>query len=422
MKTAILTIFLLITLNASTQSFSKGSIVDVYTTSGKYYRAKVIDVNETQYKVNYDGFTSGDDAWVDKTNVVRGGKNGEKVVVVAADAKVYYGTIESYSMNQYKVRYNGYPDLYSLTRLQFNFAEAISTSTEPAKTAPAPGTNSNRPTTSTGTTSTSTNNASNTFAVGTAVEAIQRGTWYAAVIKEIKDGKYLVKYDGYYEEEWVTLDRLKAKPPLPTLPAEKLRATTGKVYIRSILWIATGYTELSWWFLGDNGVIIYNPVSGVNPINLALEQQNNNINVGTYKIEGGMLKAKWLKGNTSDLALKYKNGEIIEMDAGGIMVRQTGLSENYRISGTFQGSTSFGGIASSSTYTFSKNASVSVTKAGYVNAGVTTGRAENSKTGTYTIKGSTLFINYTDGTKDTLTIGSFGANKLVIGSNWLTAQ
>jgi hypothetical protein len=48
--------------------------------------------------------------------------------------------------------------------------------------------------------------------VGDNVQVLWNGSWYGAAVKEVKDGKWLIHYDGYGAEwdEWVGQDRIRA--------------------------------------------------------------------------------------------------------------------------------------------------------------------------------------------------------------------
>jgi len=388
------------------QSFRVGDKVDMYSTDKNYYAGSVVEVSGDKYRIRFDAYDASSDQWVVGANLVRGGRVGDRIVVVTEKAS-FFGTIQEVQNTKYKVKYDGYPDSYELVRSQFSFATAAAT-TEKNVTQ---NSNANQAISTT----------TGGYTVGMQVQALQRSTWYLATIKEIRDGKYLVKYEGYNEEEWLPKENLRAKP---ALTADKLKPTTGKTYVRSIRWIATGYTEISWYFLGDNGVIVVDPVHGTNPINMTLEQTDNFKNVGYYSIANNQISIKWLNGKTMTLGLTYKNGDITEMDAGGIMVRQKGLPQNYKLSGTFSGTMSYGSVGSSSTYVFGKDGSISSLRSGSITTGDAAANSTTSKKGTYSIKGNTLFVTYNDGSRETANIGVFTgvADKLVLNGNWLTAQ
>lgn len=417
MKVLLSLLFLFISFAAAAQPFAPGSKVDVYATDGKYYGATVVERKGDEYKIRYLGYGLDKDVWVKENSLVRGGRRGDRVVVAGANG-FFNGVIEEVGINEYKVKYDGYPELYVLTRSQFHFVNKPVDIEGPTSTKPA-GIGAPSTVRSTAGPERRTFPASSPFVEGAKIEAQEGAIWYAATIKEIKEGKYLVKWEGYDQENWLPVEKLR---PMAMLPAEKLKVASGATYIRSIRWIATGYTELRWFFLGNNGVIVANPVHGLNPVNFSLEQVDNRKNVGNYNISNNQIHIRWLNGNTSTLALKYRNGDIIEMDAGGIMVRQKGLPANFRIGGTYSGTMAFGGVSSGGTYVFSKDGSVAVKKTGSVNAGVTGGMAESEKRGAYAIKGNTLTIAYADGTTEVANIGVFGDDKLVINGTWLSRQ
>ncbi len=396
------------------QPYLVGDRVDVFATDGKYYAANVLESANNQLKVRYLGFGADRDAWLKEDDVVRGGARGDKIIVVAASG-TFEGTIEEVSVNGYTVRYEGYPESYSLTRSMFSFISSPSesrknyaqnstdtvtnTTTQPVKPV--------QPVTTT---------ANGTYLPGTKLLGLEGTTWYAATVKEFTNGKYLVKWDDYNSEAWLTADQVKLKP---TLPADKAGVTNGKVYLRSMRWIATGNTELSWFFLGDNGLIIVNPKFGLNPVNPNLEQVNNYINVGLYTIGKGTLDVKWLNGKTTSYGMKTRDGDIIELDAGGIMVRQKGLPGNFKLNGTYQGSISLGEVSSSATYTFRTDGTVSVNYMGTA----AQGRAENNKQGKYYIKGTNLEMSFTDGTNIIANIGTADGtanSNIVINNTWFT--
>lgn len=53
---------------------------------------------------------------------------------------------------------------------------------------------------------------SNAQNAGDKVQVLWNGTWFAATVKEHKDNKWLIHYDGYGDEwdEWVGSDRMKS--------------------------------------------------------------------------------------------------------------------------------------------------------------------------------------------------------------------
>lgn len=60
-----------------------------------------------------------------------------------------------------------------------------------------------------------------TLKPGDKVEVLWLGSWYAARVKEVRDGRYYVGYDGYASswDEWVTPSRIRAVAPPAAKPA-----------------------------------------------------------------------------------------------------------------------------------------------------------------------------------------------------------
>ncbi|MGV6945186.1 agenet domain-containing protein [Sphingobacterium kyonggiense] len=54
---------------------------------------------------------------------------------------------------------------------------------------------------------------SNTYQINDKVEVIWSSAWYQATVLEVKDGKYLIRYDGWGKlyDEWVIPDRIRRK-------------------------------------------------------------------------------------------------------------------------------------------------------------------------------------------------------------------
>ncbi len=396
------------------QPFLVGDRVDVHATDAKYYAATVAESSNHQLKVRYLGYGADKDAWVKEADVVRGGAIGDKIIVIAASG-TFYGTVTEVSTNGYKVRYDGYPDIYPLTRTQFSFVSSAAESrknnalnNQVAAVKPTPVRTQEAPA--------ATAMQNGIYPVGTKLMGLEGTSWYAATVLEYANGKYRVKWDNYNYEAMLTPAQVKATP---TLPQDKIRPTNGKLYLRSIYWIATGNTERSWFFLGDNGVIVINPVSGTNPVNPAVEQARNFLNVGQYSMGKSSVDVKWLNGKSTSYSMKMQNGEIIELDAGGIMVRQRGMPDNYKLNGTYKGSLSIGGVSSSGTYNFRNDGSVTVSQVGTA----AHGRAENNRQGSYVIKGNNLLISFNDGSQVKANIGMAtgnGNNNIVIDNTWFT--
>ncbi len=398
---------LLIYCSSCTQPFTPGSKIEVEF-GGRWHQATILAIKGDEYSVRYQGEGQSFDIVVPKNRVraVADGETDKPANAYEKGAKVQANMggflkdaiITDFKDGKYKVHFEGYGDAYDdwFTADQLQLVnKTVVNDAEKTPITEAPATVN-----------------SGQISVGSKIEAQQGGAWFPATVKEIKDGEYLVKYDNYDEQEWVTANKLRAKS---TLAADKLAATDGKVYVRSLYDVISGYYEISWWFFGDNGVVVWNPVHGVNPINLPAEQADNFNKVGNYNNEGPQVKINWLTGYQANYKAEYKNGDFETLD-GGLMVRQKPLSDNYRLQGSYTGTTKSQSISSANTYVFGNDGMVSVNKAGYVNAGDFAGKSDETKNGTYVIKGYTLFINYDDGTKETSLIGIISADKLIINT------
>lgn len=67
-----------------------------------------------------------------------------------------------------------------------------------------------------------------TWRVGEPVLVSWTGSWYPARILQARDGKYLIRYDGYDAswDEWVTPARMKAAPGAASKPAAPAKPAT----------------------------------------------------------------------------------------------------------------------------------------------------------------------------------------------------
>ncbi len=113
---------------------------------------------------------------------------GNSISVVAADGKTYTGVIKKITGDNYQVKYDGYKALYWLKANQFT---VISTGGQQ-------------------------NNL-----IGEGVRFLSAdGNTYTGIVKEAQGNKYLIKYDGYDFESWLTRDQF-------TLSTSNSNASTG---------------------------------------------------------------------------------------------------------------------------------------------------------------------------------------------------
>ena len=91
-------------------SWKEGDSVEALS-YGKWYRAKIIGVEETRWKVTYDGYSSGSDEWLpaEKIRALRKGswKTGDRVQALSY-GKWYAAKIIEAEVTRWKVTYDGY--------------------------------------------------------------------------------------------------------------------------------------------------------------------------------------------------------------------------------------------------------------------------------------------------------------------------
>lgn len=194
------------------------------------------------------------------------------------------------------------------------------------------------------------------------------------------------------------------------IASEKTTATqspNGRLYLRSIMYITTGKVDISWYYLDDDGTLVKNPKNGVQPVNIKAEKLNNSNNTGSYKITGSKIEIKWATGDVSVLPLKFKNGDISEMDVMGTMVRQKGLPEDFALNGSFKGFNNGGA------YIFETDASFA--RSLYEDG------AQVEKSGTFSVKGNNLVLTFSDGSKEQCLIARLDED-LVINTSFYTLE
>lgn len=194
------------------------------------------------------------------------------------------------------------------------------------------------------------------------------------------------------------------------IASKKTTATqspNGRLYLRSIMYITTGKVDLSWYYLGDDGTLVKNPKNGVQPVNIKAEKLNNSNNTGSYKITGSKIEIKWATGDVSVLPLKFKNGDISEMDVMGTMVRQKGLPEDFTLNGSFKGFNNGGAYIFETDGSFARSL--------YENG------AQVEKSGTFSVKGNNLVLTFSDGSKEQCLVARLDED-LVINTSFYTLE
>lgn len=205
--------------------------------------------------------------------------------------------------------------------------------------------------------------------------------------------------------------------PKKKSPAAKPAATasTGDVYLRTVMFRGL---QISWVYLGKDGVIIMDPKHGVNPVNLAAEKKDNAAYTGTYKQVGEKLLIAWENGKSAEWGIEFNDKKAISAIDGGLATKQPPLPADYRIEGRFSARASTANLLSSTTLTFSKDGTFSQSSFGGVSTADTSATSQSSTSGTYTITGNTLTLAFKDGKKthSVITVMDLGKTYLVIDS------
>jgi hypothetical protein len=189
--------------------------------------------------------------------------------------------------------------------------------------------------------------------------------------------------------------------------AATVQPPTGRLYLRSIMYITTGKVDLGWYYLGDDGTLVKNPKNGVQPVSIKAEKINNNSNTGTYKINGNKIEIKWASDDVSVMPLKFKDGDISEMDLMGVMIRQKGLPKDFVLIGAYKGFNNGGA------YIFEKD--------GIFIRSLYEDGQQVEKSGTFLVKENNLVLTFSDGTKEQCLIARLDED-LVINNSYYTVQ
>ncbi|HEX8377072.1 MAG TPA: hypothetical protein VF602_04590 [Pedobacter sp.] len=251
------------------------------------------------------------------------------------------------------------------------------------------------------------------------------GKTYTGTITQIQGNQYKVKYDNVDFDAWLTAPQFRVvqtktaagakitnkavngTPPAQATAQKQTNriapvsgSTKGKLYFRTMSWMNQYGTtlDLSWIFLGDNGMIVRDPKHGVNPINYQAELADNANNVGKYSIANKVLKVTWQNGKTTSWSLESANGELTAIDAG-IVSRPAALPNNFRISGQYAAGAFLPNVSSVQTLVFNTNGTFTQSKSGAVHNNDVSAISKSDNKGTYNITGNTLQLNFDNGEK-----------------------
>jgi predicted small secreted protein len=198
-------------------------------------------------------------------------------------------------------------------------------------------------------------------------------------------------------------------------------ARNGKLYLRTFMGFGSGL-DIDWFYLGNDGKLIKNPKHGADPANIASELQDNADNTGTYTLSKDKLIIHWQGGSTSNWSIEREAGGVISAIDGGIVTQQTALPSTFKLSGSYEAGSVLPNVSAISTMVFSKDGTFKQTNSGAVVTDNATGYSEKKYSGTYTITGNTMAINFNDGKKVIALIAVLGGDthNLVINKSSFT--
>jgi hypothetical protein len=178
----------------------------------------------------------------------------------------------------------------------------------------------------------------------------------------------------------------------------------GTVYLRTFYTaFGGGSLTISWIYLGKDGIIVYNPRHGVDPINMEAEKKDNEKNVGKYEIDGDKIKIVWDNGKKNEWSIEKEKGEITIID-GGIVTVPDKFEKGETIKGKFAALAVSSGFSRVQSFVFKKDGKFDVVTSTAVSNDYASSYGENNKGGTYELEGNTLRMEFEDGRKEAATI------------------
>lgn len=198
-----------------------------------------------------------------------------------------------------------------------------------------------------------------------------------------------------------------------------IRSANGKLYIRSSI---VGGLRLSWLYLGNDGVFVVNPKHGADPVNFAMEKQDNAANTGHYTATAKMITVRYENGKTESWPVEYLNGRLNTID-GLFAAPSPVMPAGYKISGKYSSGTFYMNVGNIRTFIFNENGSFTLDGEGFINNSVAAAHASKSKGGTYTVYGNTLKLNFDTGETSSSVIGIYNAGSsrfLVINDSFFS--
>lgn len=198
--------------------------------------------------------------------------------------------------------------------------------------------------------------------------------------------------------------------------------TNGKLYLRTHMWTGMygSSLDISWIYLGNDGIIVRNPVHGVNPVITAKEKSDNPKNTGTYQLKDNKLLIVWSDGKTVEWKTEKKGADFSAIN-GGIVSRPASMPNNYRISGEYTASSVMPNVSSVQKLIFDKDGRFQMKQSGAITTPDATATKQTDKQGSYDISGNTLSLRFDNGETKRATLAIWnmdGKENLVINSKY----
>jgi hypothetical protein len=276
--------------------------------------------------------------------------------------------------------------------------------------------------------------------VGARVEVLWGDRWYPAAVRTITGPeRWFIEYDGYGSSwnEVVGPDRIRLPgaqaatvaspatsgvtsgarqpqphedvldwPPIP----RGARTPIEGVFLTVTTWMNGGIT-IEVWFFTPNGRFSRSPSGGMSLAALASKPKAT-AREGTYRVESGQLVMEWANGQTA-WRHPYDQTDASLSIGGRFASRQSGFPSGWRLEGVYEGGSSSGtGASSSSRLDFRRDGTYASAGGVYVSSiGRTTEVAAGSTNeggGTYEFDGFTLILRE-GGVESRSTVVAFGA-------------
>lgn len=316
---------------------------------GSWYLAKVIEIEETRWKVTYDGYTSSSDEWLPAEKIRDlpkvAWKTGDRIEAYSA-GKWYGGKIVESAPNRWKVTYDGYASNWDewlkVDRIRMPGAAAAGADGQPV----------------------------------------------ATVDPKAKSFDWPARPDG-------------AKGGLQG------------AWLRMETYYWNGSLSLSsyGWFFTKSGRVSRAPGGGFNFSDFEKTAKAGKED-GVYWITGDKITIRWADGSKDWEYSFEKKGNELWLDGTGATPVE-GFKTGWRLDGEYEGGASLGGgtLASSSTVVFRKDGTFARSSISSFKSGDTTqisGGSQSASAGTYEFNGHTLTLTPNDAAATRYTVFGFG--------------